>query len=71
MEMTPYQHRLLEMIREIKDPDILSLLADGAEARVNRYGHFTPISKETAFNFYTEIQRFYEKSEKERSNQDV
>ena len=69
MEMTPYQHRLLEMIREIKDPDLLWLLADGAEARVNRYDESTPISKETAFNFQKEIQRLYDESEKERNHE--
>ena len=70
LEMTPYEHRLLEMIREIKDPDLLWLLSDGAQARVNRYDErIAPISKETAMNFYTEIQRLYE-SEKERSHQD-
>ena len=58
-----YQEDLLDKISQIKDKDILNLLADGAQQRVGRYDEkLTPISKEYAISFQSEVEKLYQKS---------
>lgn len=55
------QKQLLSKISEIKDSEILNLIADGAMKRFQRYDKkLTPITKQQAGLFLDEIEELFE-----------
>ena len=58
MELDEYHQNLLEKIKQIDDPEILNLLADGAHQRALRYdATLTPASKAEAERFANEVEK--------------
>ena len=55
MEMTEDQQQLLEKIKQIEDPDILNLLADGAHTRALRCRKAKPETQDAAERFAAEV----------------